>query len=331
MEGTNYVPDTQIEKLHLAAPQPPTPDELAIRQGIIAAEDEGREIDDATARRMAAQFHGGQDSALYSLASSGEIDKPRVEREIAQELECQTDPEVREWLNWLGAYCIRREHKGPVDGWHETTRDDPAPAQTIGAAAMHEVAPADDSAPETDDEPQPIEVWIGSLADYNEGYLHGAWVDATQDPDDLREAAQRILRTSRSAFAEEWAIFDYQGFGTLQLDEYEHLDTVSRIAKGIRQYGEAYAAWVAYVGTDNDEQLDRFEDHFLGEFDSVEAYVEHVIEETGIQRDLDEALLALPADLRQYVTIDTKAMARDWGFSLHVAETPAGGVWVFEP
>jgi len=38
--------------------------------------------DDGTARRIAAQLHSGQASALYSLASTGAIDEDRLYREI---------------------------------------------------------------------------------------------------------------------------------------------------------------------------------------------------------------------------------------------------------
>jgi hypothetical protein len=43
--------------------------ERIIRTGIEAAQSEEREIDDRTARYIASQLHGGQASALYSLAA----------------------------------------------------------------------------------------------------------------------------------------------------------------------------------------------------------------------------------------------------------------------
>src|SRR2546427_11978505 len=109
------------EALHAIVPPEPSPDERAIMLGIAAAEAEEREIDDATARRIASQLHGGQASALYSLASSGNIDVERLYREIAAEYQGNYDPEVREGLNWLRTYCPRRGHKGAVEGRYEAT------------------------------------------------------------------------------------------------------------------------------------------------------------------------------------------------------------------
>jgi len=101
--------------------------------------------------------------------------------------------------------------------------------------------------------PSPPRIRVGSLTDDNNGRLHGAWIDASQDPEDLHHAIKAMLRLSRFPDAEEWGIFDYEGFGSLRLDEYEWMDTLSRIAKGIEKHGPAFEAWVEYVGTDSAE------------------------------------------------------------------------------
>ncbi len=91
---------------------------------------------------------------------------------------------------------------------------------------------------ERQEDPHP-RIWIASLADYNNGRLHGAWVDAAQDPEGLEQAAWRILAGSPEPGAEEWAIHDYDGFGPLRLGEYESFEDISAIAKE-RQYKRAY-------------------------------------------------------------------------------------------
>jgi antirestriction protein len=74
------------------------------------------------------------------------------------------------------------------------------------------------------------EIWVGSLSDYNDGRLHGVWLDATLEPDELRDAIAFMLRNSYTRDAEEYAIMDYDDFCGLSLGEYESLETVSRMA-----------------------------------------------------------------------------------------------------
>src|SRR6266508_6381295 len=105
------------------------------------------------------------------------------------------------------------------------------------------------------------EIWVGSLADYNAGVLHGVWLDATLEPDELAAAVQFMLRHSHEPDAEEYGVFDYDGFGEAAslLGEYPSLESVSKVAQGILEHGPAFAAWAAYVGPEQAEQLDRFE------------------------------------------------------------------------
>ena len=60
-------------------------------------------------------------------------------------------------------------------------------------------------------------IYVACLAAYNNGELHGAWIDADQDADAIREEIAVILTTSPEPNAEEWAIHDYEGFGDHKL------------------------------------------------------------------------------------------------------------------
>jgi len=175
-------------------------------------------------------------------------------------------------------------------------------------------------------------VWVGSLADYNNGHLYGAWMDATLEPDELQAAVQFMLRNSDTPGAEEWSIMDHDDFGGYEVSEWSSFATVSCIAQGIAEHGEAYAAWVNYVGDTSGDLLEpeRFREHYLGEWDSLSDYVEDVLQETGFYGSLDEVLERLPEDLQHYVTVDVEGIAEEWGQTLHVAEAPGGKVWVFD-
>src|SRR5262245_33516218 len=81
-----------------------------IQHGIEAARTEDREVDDAVARAIAAQLHGGQSSALYSLASTGNLADERLDAEL-RELYRSLNPRILEWASVLGTYALHREHK----------------------------------------------------------------------------------------------------------------------------------------------------------------------------------------------------------------------------
>lgn len=155
-------------------------------------------------------------------------------------------------------------------------------------------------------------VWVGSLADYNNGDLHGEWFDATCEPAELELAAKFMLRLGHTPDAEEWGIFDYDGFAGTELGEYESFETVSRIGRGIAEHGEAFGHWAAYVGSDSQEQIERFEEHYRGEWESFEAYIRDYLEGTEFYRFLDQ----VPEDMRGYVEVDVEQIARDWEWIL---------------
>jgi antirestriction protein len=184
---------------------------------------------------------------------------------------------------------------------------------------------------ETLDEDHP-QIWVGSLSDYNNGVLHGEWLDAARDADEVHADIQRMLEASPTAakygdVAEEWGIFDNEGFGPLQVGEHDSISFVTAVARGIAEHGPAFAAWADVM--ENEELLDGFQEAYLGEFDSLEAYAEQLIDDLGYTQLLDDTL---PEHVRRYVEINTAGLAQDmWlGGGLHVYHRDGGGVWLFD-
>jgi hypothetical protein len=98
-------------------PLQPTTDERVIAAGIWEARAEDREVADDIARKIAAQLHGGQATALYSFASTGAIqDYERLRDELVADYERQPE-QVREWIDCLGTYALHTGERGPVEGW----------------------------------------------------------------------------------------------------------------------------------------------------------------------------------------------------------------------
>ena len=145
--------------------------------------------------------------------------------------------------------------------------------------------------------PEP-RIYAASLADYNNGNLHGRWIDAS-DPDRLYEQVGEMLASSPVPGAEEWAVHDYEGFGSFRLSEYESIETIARVAFGIVEHGTAFAHWIEHVGTADTDSLDNFDEHYLGAWDSLSDYAEQLLDDLGV--DLDHLV---PNWLSPYVTVD---------------------------
>jgi antirestriction protein len=172
-----------------------------------------------------------------------------------------------------------------------------------------------------DDEPR---IYVASLSDYNAGRLHGAWINANQDTEDIEEDIQQMLSKSKEPIAEEWAIHDYEGFGPLRISEYESIDNVSEIARGIAEHGMAFAHWADYLEASEWQYLNRFEDCYIGHWSSAVEFAESMLEDMGI--DIDSLV---DEQFQPYVTFDLEAFARDLSFDYRVAEG-SDGVYVFD-
>lgn len=174
--------------------------------------------------------------------------------------------------------------------------------------------------------PEP-RVYVASLADYNNGGLHGVWLNVAREPAEIRADIAKMLALSKYPDAEEWAIHDQIDFGTWRVNEYDSIELVARIANGIKQHGLAFAAW-ADVHESDPERFNDFEAAYIGQFDSVDTYAYQLADDFGYHAELDK----LPESMRSIVSIDYAVMARDLeaGGELYVYPDPSGGVWLFD-
>lgn len=182
-----------------------------------------------------------------------------------------------------------------------------------------------------DHEREPVlhpRVWIGSLADYNNGTLTGEWIDAAVEDEEMARAARAVVARSETPDAEEWAVFDYDDFGVWKPGEYEDITLVATVARGIAAHGPAFAAWAELHDADPD-MLAAFEDAYLGEYDSPADWARQVLGESEIEQRIESAL---GEDLARHVQVDYDGFARDcWlGGDVCVVRSDAGRVWIFQ-
>ncbi|MCA9407191.1 MAG: antirestriction protein ArdA [Candidatus Omnitrophica bacterium] len=141
-------------------------------------------------------------------------------------------------------------------------------------------------------------IYVACLAAYNNGFLHGQWIEVNKSAEEIHAEIQDMLGQSPIGGAEEWAIHDYEGFEGLQISEYESIDDVVQYAQLIEQHGEAYVAYVNYIGVDYATE-EGFQEAYQGEWNSEEAFAENLADET----------MEIPEHLQYY--IDYEKFARD--------------------
>ena len=148
--------------------------------------------------------------------------------------------------------------------------------------------------------PDPIRIYVACLAAYNNGHLHGEWIEVT-DEASIWEAVQAMLFTSPiEEDAEEWAIHDYEGFEGAEVGEYYSFENVVELAEYITEHGALGAQVLNYYGGNIEDAKSRF-DEYAGEYDSLADYAEELTEQSGLE---------IPESLANY--IDYKAMAHDY-------------------
>ena len=178
----------------------------------------------------------------------------------------------------------------------------------------------------TTEKPKPeYSIYVACLAAYNNGYLHGAWIDATQEPEEIEAEVQAMLAMSPVPKSEEWAIHDYD-LGGVSISEYESFATVSAIAKAVEEHGSAFAAYIGHVGIeysaqDWDAVIEQFREAYRGEYVSMANFAEEWASDCY-------GLDAIPAWLANH--IDWESLGKEMELdSFWNAESPSG-VYVFE-
>ncbi len=162
-------------------------------------------------------------------------------------------------------------------------------------------------------------IYVACLASYNAGYLHGVWIDAAQDLEDIQKCVNDMLSKSPVEDAEEYAIHDYEGFGGYGLGEYEGLETAHEIACFIEEHGEIAGDLLNHFGGSLDDARKAIEENYQGCYKSLGDYAQELTEDTS----------QIPENLQYY--IDYERMGRDMDMSgdIYTIETAHDEVHVF--
>ena len=162
-------------------------------------------------------------------------------------------------------------------------------------------------------------VWIGCLASYNAGRLHGDWFELDDWPDDLEaltEAVKAMIKAGPCPNGEEWHICDHENWHGLTIDRYTSLETLVKWEAIFTEHDNIPGPVIAHaIGEDRVEALP---DLYEGQAKSMAEYAEDRAEEMGLE---------IPDWLRSH--IDWESIGHEWEISDYFTiDNPEGGVFV---
>lgn len=147
-------------------------------------------------------------------------------------------------------------------------------------------------------------IYVACLAAYNNGFLHGKWIDCDQSAEEIHEEIQEMLKespiNSELETAEEWEIHDTDDEIGLRLERMsiediaEAVDAINSSHHDAGLIGEVYN----HLSIETiPEVVEWMDDNYSGEHDSLADYAESWLEDTG-------SLEGVPKDLRYYFDFD---------------------------
>ncbi|QDS19378.1 antirestriction protein ArdA [Xanthomonas citri] len=173
-------------------------------------------------------------------------------------------------------------------------------------------------------------IYVACLASYNNGVLHGRWIDLDgMDADDVQAEIAEMLResphpnvtaecpecggsgdadpdrpagipplcalckgTGKVPSAEEWAVHDSEDLPAGFRDT-EHPD-LSALMERLQELedlsDDEREAFDAFCEVEDGEDIDTFRERYIGEFNSWAEVAEHVVEDGGLLQDVPESV-----------------------------------------
>ena len=156
-------------------------------------------------------------------------------------------------------------------------------------------------------------IYVACLAAYNNGFLHGVWIDCDEDADCIHAKIQAMLKTSPAwkigDICEEWAIHDYENWQGFNLSEWEDIDQLVEWAELLEEHGEAITQCLSFAEIaqyyDHYGTVEGFEDRFMGEYETKEDFVRESLKNQGVIDAVEKA------GLNEFY-INFKQLAYDW-------------------
>lgn len=202
-----------------------------------------------------------------------------------------------------------------------------------------------------------MQIYAACLAAYNNGRLHGAWIDASSDTDEMQNAINAMLRASpcpnvsvtcpecegngkpygfgesvcevckgsgNVPSSEEWAIHDYDDFPNM--GEHPGLEAIAQYVAMVEDNDHIEPDDMRAIMADFqtvEECAEALRDNFSGIYGSFRDYADECADEMIAAHGAKEDSV-----LARY--FDYEAFARDLAYDMRVIDCPSG-VAVFWP
>lgn len=165
-------------------------------------------------------------------------------------------------------------------------------------------------------------IWVGCLAAYNNGHLHGTWIDAAQEPEQIRAEISEMLAASPIADAEEWAIMDHEGWAGIDIGEYESPEVISQLAELLAEHGPLFGRVVDHCGGPRylDEAIETMTERYQGTYRSLADWAESYAEDSGIE---------CGEPWKNYIDFERWANDAEMGGDVFSIDLPDGTVAIF--
>ena len=124
-----------------------------------------------------------------------------------------------------------------------------------------------------------MQIYIACLEAYNNGILHGAWIEPSADIEELQEQIDAMLKRSPMPSAEEWAAHDYDEFPNM--GEHPDLKDICgyvELADSSDLPQDCLNAIIENVCGDLDQARKDLE-RVIGEFDDFQDYADECADE----------------------------------------------------
>lgn len=197
-----------------------------------------------------------------------------------------------------------------------------------------------------------MKIYVACLASYNNGVLHGRWIDAESDVDCMRDQVNAMLRESkfpnvtvtcpecegagkpygfgdgiceeckgkgRVPSAEEFAIHDYDGLPS-SFGEFTGLDTIAEYVELAEEFDHIRDVDMAAIVSDFgsvETTREQLNDNFVSIYDSFRDYADESAEDMISSHDI-------PDDHFLVRYFDYDAYAHDLQMDMHCIDAPSG-------